>query len=90
MAHEHPLPVVLLPGGILPDGPAYQALLAALGDDVDARAKDLEMYAGETVSPPGYSLATEVEGMCRVADEAGFDTFHMVGYSAGGHPDDET
>jgi pimeloyl-ACP methyl ester carboxylesterase len=76
--------VVLLPGGILPVGPAYEALLAVLGDDVDARAKNLEMYAGKTVPPPGYSLETEVEGIQRVADDAGFETFHLVGYSAGG------
>lgn len=42
------------------------------------------MYAGATVPPPGYSLETEVAGIRRVADEAGFDTFHLVGYSAGG------
>ena len=77
-------PVVLLPGAVLPAQPAYQALLAELGDSVDARAKDLEMYAGETVPPPGYGLETEVEGIGRVADEAGFRTFHLVGYSAGG------
>ena len=81
---EHRWPVVLLPGGILPAGPAYQALLAELGDGVDARAKDLEMYAGSTVPPPGYSLETEVEGIRRVADDAGFESFHLVGYSAGG------
>ena len=84
MTYELPWPVVLLPGGVLPAQPAYQALLAALGDDVDARAKDLEMYAGETVPPPGYSFDVEVEGIRRVADEAGFETFHLVGYSAGG------
>jgi len=84
MARDHRWPVVLLPGGILPAQPAYGALLAELGDEVDARAKDLEMYAGETVPPPGYSLATEVEGIRRVADDAGFGTFHLVGYSAGG------
>jgi pimeloyl-ACP methyl ester carboxylesterase len=81
---EHRWPVVLLPGGILPAGPAYQALLAELGDDLDARAKDLEMYAGGAVPPSGYSLETEVEGIRRVADDSGFDTFHLVGYSAGG------
>ncbi len=84
MALGHRWPVILVPGGILPAGPAYQALLAELGDDVDARAKDLEMYAGEIVPPPGFSLETEVEGIRRVADEAGFETFHLVGYSAGG------
>jgi pimeloyl-ACP methyl ester carboxylesterase len=77
-------PIVLLPGGILPAGPAYEALLAELGDDVDARAKDLEMYAGEPVPLAGYSLETEVDGIRRVADGAGFETFHLVGYSAGG------
>jgi pimeloyl-ACP methyl ester carboxylesterase len=77
-------PVILLPGGILPAEPAYQSLLAELGDDVDARAKDLEMYAGETVPPAGYSLDSEVAGIRRVADDAGFTTFHLVGYSAGG------
>jgi pimeloyl-ACP methyl ester carboxylesterase len=84
MTHAHPWPVILLPGGILPAGPAYQALLAELDGDVDARAKDLEMYAGETVPPPGFSLETEVDGIRRVAAEAGFETFHLVGYSAGG------
>jgi pimeloyl-ACP methyl ester carboxylesterase len=84
MEPEQPWPVVLLPGGILPAQPAYEALLAELGDAVHARAKDLEMYAGEIVPPPGYSLETEVEGIRRVADDAGFETFHLVGYSAGG------
>jgi pimeloyl-ACP methyl ester carboxylesterase len=84
MAAARRWPVVLLPGAVLPAGPAYQALLAELGDDVDARAKDLEMYAGETVPPPGYGLETEVEGVSRLADDAGFGTFHLVGYSAGG------
>jgi len=84
MTRDHPWPVILLPGGILPAQPAYQALLAELGDEVDARAKDLEMYSGETVPPPGYSLETEVEGIRRLAGNAGFGTFHLVGYSAGG------
>ncbi len=42
------------------------------------------MYTGASVPPPGYSLETEVEGVRRVADDAGFATFHLVGYSAGG------
>ena len=83
MAHNR-WPVVLLPGGVLPVRPAYEALLAELGGDADAHAKDLEMYAGETVPPPGYSLETEVDGILRTAADAGFQTFHLVGYSAGG------
>lgn len=84
VTRKHPWPVILLPGGILPAQPAYQALLAELGEAVDARTKDLEMYAGTAVPPPGYSLETEVEGIRRLADGAGFETFHLVGYSAGG------
>ena len=83
MAHG-PWPVILLPGGILPAQPAYSALLAELGDEVDAHTKDLEIYAGEVIPPPGYSLETEVEGIRRLADRTGFETFHLVGYSAGG------
>ena len=79
MAPDHRWPVILLPGGILPAELAYAALLAELGDDVDARAKDLEIYAGPTVPPSGYSLETEVEGVRRIADDAGFATFHLVG-----------
>ena len=75
--------VVLLPGSVLPVGPAYGPLLAALGPDVDARPKDLEIYAGDA-PPADYSLATEVAGVTRFADAAGFDRFHLVGYSGGG------
>ncbi|MEO8436895.1 MAG: alpha/beta hydrolase [Chloroflexota bacterium] len=84
MARDHRWPIVLMPGGILPAGPAYAALLGEFGDKVDARPKDLEIYAGPTVPPPCYSLETEVEGVRRVADDSGFGTFHLVGYSAGG------
>ena len=74
---------VLLPGSVLPAGPAYGPLLAALGSDVDARPKELEVYAGDA-PPVDYSLATEVAGIVRGADEASFDRFHLVGYSGGG------
>jgi pimeloyl-ACP methyl ester carboxylesterase len=80
---EAPYPVILLPGGVLPAEPAYASLLDALGDRVVAIAKDLEVYA--TDAPPAdYGLEYEVEGILRVADEAGFDRFHLVGYSGGG------
>ena len=75
--------VIFLPGGVVPAAPAYAALLETLGDDVDARVKDLELYATAT-PPPDYSLATEVTGIVRAADEAAFERFHLVGYSAGG------
>ena len=80
---DHPWQVILLPGGVMPAGPAYAPLLAALGPGVDARPKELEVYAAET-PPADYSLSTEVAGITRVADDAGFNRFHLVGYSAGG------
>ena len=81
MANRHR--VVLLPGAVLPAEPAYAALLASLGDRVDAVAKDLEVYAGDQ-PPPDYSLGTEAQGILREADAHGFDRFHLVGYSGGG------
>jgi pimeloyl-ACP methyl ester carboxylesterase len=74
---------VLLPGVVLPAGPAYSALLTELGPDVDAHPKDLEVYASDAPADD-YSLATEIAGIDRAADEVGFDAFHLVGYSGGG------
>jgi pimeloyl-ACP methyl ester carboxylesterase len=74
---------MLLPGGILPAEAAYGALLPALGSSVDPRPKELEIYASE-LPPADYSLATEIKGIARAADAAGFERFHLVGYSAGG------
>jgi pimeloyl-ACP methyl ester carboxylesterase len=77
------LNVLLLPGVVLPAQPAYGALLAALGDSVHAVAKDLELYA-EDEPPRGYDLDYEIDGILREADVAGFDRFHLAGYSGGG------
>src|SRR2546421_11249160 len=74
---------ILLPGGVMPADLAYGSLIEALGDDVDAIAKDLEVYAGPE-PPADYSLDHEIAGVLRTADEAGFDRFHLVGYSGGG------
>jgi pimeloyl-ACP methyl ester carboxylesterase len=74
---------MLLPGGVLPAGPTYAALLEVLGDRVDAAAKDLEVYSGNE-PPMNYDLDMEVEGVRREADRHSFDRFHLVGYSAGG------
>lgn len=76
-------PVILLPGAVLPAELAYRSLIEAIGPGVDARIKDLEVYATEHPAPD-FGLASEVAGLFRLADEAGFDTFHAVGYSAGG------
>jgi pimeloyl-ACP methyl ester carboxylesterase len=74
---------MLLPGIVLPADPAYGALIDALGPDVEAVAKDLEVYA--TPEPPqDYSLEVEIEGVLREADAHDWARFHLVGYSGGG------
>ena len=67
----------------MPADLAYGALLGALGEDVQAIAKDLEVYAGPE-PPSDYTLEYEIDGVLRAAKEAGFKRFHLVGYSAGG------
>jgi pimeloyl-ACP methyl ester carboxylesterase len=67
----------------MPAALAYADLVRALGTDVDAHPKELEIYAGDE-TPKGWGLETEVDGILRTADEAGFDRFHLVGYSGGG------
>jgi len=76
--------VILLPGIIAPAELRFARLLEALGDDVDAVPKDLEVYGGSSVPPPDYSLDTEIDGITRVADEHGFGRFHLYGHSGGG------
>jgi len=75
--------VILLPGGVMPADLAYGDLLHELGEDVEAIAKDLEVYVGPE-PPPGYTLGHEIDGVLRAARDAGFDRFHLVGYSGGG------
>jgi pimeloyl-ACP methyl ester carboxylesterase len=75
--------VILLPGIVVPAAVTYTRLLEALGDAVEAVLKELEIYAGD-VSPPGYGLDREADGIARTADAAGFARFHLVGYSGGG------
>ena len=74
---------ILLAGVVVPAAAAYAALVEALGPDVDARPKELELYAADA-PPDGYGLTLEVEGLLRAADEWGLETFHLVGYSGGG------
>jgi pimeloyl-ACP methyl ester carboxylesterase len=74
---------ILLPGGVMPADLAYGSLIEQLGDDVDAIAKDLEVYTGPE-PPVGYTLDHEIAGVLRLAQDAGFDRFHLVGYSGGG------
>src|ERR671918_2578102 len=74
---------ILLPGAVMPAELAYPDLVRALGTDVDARPKEHELYASSE-PPPGWGLETEVEAIRRFADDAGFEQFHLVGYSGGG------
>jgi pimeloyl-ACP methyl ester carboxylesterase len=86
MAQVHCLsafPVILLPGIVLPAEHAYGALIAALGPDVEAVEKDLEVYATPEPSED-YGLEFEIAGVLRQADAYGWERFHLVGYSGGG------
>jgi pimeloyl-ACP methyl ester carboxylesterase len=74
---------IFLPGSVLPGELAYGALLAALGSDADAIARELEVYA-DAEPPSDYSLDTEVAGVLREADARGWERFHLAGYSGGG------
>jgi pimeloyl-ACP methyl ester carboxylesterase len=75
--------VILLPGIVLPVEAAYGALVDALGPDVEAVGKDLEVYA--TPDPPeDYGLEVEIAGVLREADARDWERFHLVGYSGGG------
>ena len=75
--------VLLLPGVVLPASLAFGALLDALPEGTNAVAKDLELYAADEPRA-GYTLDAEGEGILRAAAEAGFERFHLAGYSAGG------
>ena len=75
--------VILLPGSVLPAELAYGGLLSALGSNVDALAKELEVYAASE-PPLDDTLDVEVDGVLRESAALGWDRFHLVGYSGGG------
>jgi pimeloyl-ACP methyl ester carboxylesterase len=78
------VPAIFLPGIVAPASLRFARLFEAMGDDVNAVPKELEVYRGPSVPPPGYSLDTEIEGIARAADEHGFGEFHLYGHSGGG------
>jgi len=75
--------VLFVPGGVTPVQLSYGPLLSALGSQIQPMLKELEVYATDA-PPPGYGLDMEAEGIRRVADAAGVERFHLVGFSAGG------
>ena len=54
-----------------------------MGDDVNAIAKDREIYAAPE-PPAGYTLDHAIAGVLRTARDAGLDRFRLVGSSGGG------
>jgi pimeloyl-ACP methyl ester carboxylesterase len=77
------VPVIALPGGVMPAAIRYAPLQAAVDGAADFHVKDLEVYAGEA-PPPSYSVTTEVDALAGYADSLGLERFHLVGYSGGG------
>jgi pimeloyl-ACP methyl ester carboxylesterase len=77
------VPVIFLPGIIMPAALRYAPLLRELGDSVDAVTKELEVYASDT-PPEHFTIEDEVEGISRAAGAAGFEHFHLYGHSGGG------
>lgn len=76
-------PFVMFVAGMTPAEIIYGPLLGVIGEEVRAGLKDLEVFAGDA-PPPDYGFDMEVEGIKRVADEAGEESFHLVGFSGGG------
>jgi len=68
----------------MPSALRYAALLRELGPDVTSITKDLELYEGARMPPPGYSVDMEVDAISRTADAARWDRFHLYGHSGGG------
>ena len=58
--------VILLPGIVLPARLAYEALINALDPDIQAVAKDLEVYAKREPTED-YSLDAEIAGVLGVS-----------------------
>jgi pimeloyl-ACP methyl ester carboxylesterase len=77
------LPVIAVPGSIMPAATRYASLASALAGDTTLHLKDLEVYTTEE-PPAGYSIEMEVQGVARFADSLGLDRFHLLGYSGGG------
>jgi pimeloyl-ACP methyl ester carboxylesterase len=74
---------ILVPGIITPAEIAFGDLCEKLDNGAKVIAQELAVYDGDE-PPPGYSLETEIARVIETADAAGFDRFHLGGYSGGG------
>ena len=81
-ASTAPPMVVLLPGILMPAIVRYAPLVGALGPEVRAVPKELEVYASDA-PPDDYSVANELAGLERFLDEHGVKRVHLYGHSAG-------
>lgn len=77
------LPVILLPGIITPVDITYRYLMPLLEGRANVVGRDLAIYANGA-PPPDYSLDMEVDAIVEAADKAGYDRFHLGGFSGGG------
>lgn len=75
-------PFVVFVSSTTPAEITYGPLLGVVGGEVRGIPKDLEVCAGDT-PPSDYEFDMEVEGIRRVTDEAGEESVHLVGFSAG-------
>ena len=80
-AIHRPGPVICI-GAVAPAAWTYARLQRQVNDHTYLILKDLEGY-GQPLEVD-YGLHSEVEAIERAANAAGFDCFHLVGYSAGG------
>jgi pimeloyl-ACP methyl ester carboxylesterase len=79
-----PAPAIFLPSVLLPADISFGRLRAELEGEVRPVLKELEVYSDVETPPPGYRLETEIEAIDEAAGEAGFESFHLVGFSEGG------
>jgi pimeloyl-ACP methyl ester carboxylesterase len=75
--------VIFVPGIIMPVMLSYAPLMDVLQNEITAYPKELEVYNNDA-PPVDYKLDMEIEGIKRIADDAGLETFHLVAYSGGG------
>lgn len=76
------MPVILL-HGLLGSRRAWEPQLAALSGDRTVVAWDAPGY-GSAAAPAAAGFEVYADAVARCADEAGFESFHLVGLSFGG------